>query len=128
MINYATKKELDHAKRVDISDLAAKKDFIALKAEVDKLNINKLVNVATSLNNLETKIDDLDDGKLKNAPTDLKKLSDVVANEMMKNTKFNTLKKKVNTIEKKILDATKLIQINQYDTDKQILEKVIGLH
>ena len=40
--NYATKKELDHATGVDISDLAAKKIFIALKAEVEKLDINKL--------------------------------------------------------------------------------------
>ena len=46
------------------SDLAAKKDFIALKAEVDKRNINKLANVPTSLNNLKTKVDDLDVGKL----------------------------------------------------------------
>ena len=35
--NYAAKKELDHATGVDTSDLAAKKYFIALKAEVDKL-------------------------------------------------------------------------------------------
>ena len=41
--NYATKKELDHATGVDTSDLAAKIDFIALKVEVDKLDINKLV-------------------------------------------------------------------------------------
>ena len=40
--NYATKKELDHATRVDIFDLAAKEDF---KAVVDKLDINKLVMV-----------------------------------------------------------------------------------
>ena len=30
--NYATKKELEHATGVDISDLAAKKDFISFKA------------------------------------------------------------------------------------------------
>ena len=44
-----------------------KKDFIALKAEVDKLDINKLVNklVPTSLNNLKTKVDDLNLGKEK---------------------------------------------------------------
>ena len=42
---YATKKELDHATAVDTSDLVAKKDFIALKAEVDKLDNAKLVNV-----------------------------------------------------------------------------------
>ena len=80
MSNYATKKELDHATGIDTSDLAAKKNFIALKAEVDKLDINKPVNVPTSLNNLKTKLDDLDVGKLKTVPVDLKKLSDVVAN------------------------------------------------
>ena len=57
--NYATKKELEHATGVDTSDLAAKKDFVALKAEVDKLDFNKLVNVPPSLNNLKTKVDDL---------------------------------------------------------------------
>ena len=49
-----TKKELHHAESVDTSDLAAKKDSIALKAEVDKLDINKVVNVPTSWNNLKT--------------------------------------------------------------------------
>ena len=34
-------KELDHATGADIFGLAAKKDFNALKAEVDKLDINK---------------------------------------------------------------------------------------
>ena len=56
MSNYATKKKLDHATVVDTSDLAAKNDFIASKAEVDKLDINKLDNVLTSLNNFKTKI------------------------------------------------------------------------
>ena len=67
--NYATKRELDHP---------TKKDFIALKVEVDKLDINKRNNVPTSLNNLRTKVDDLDVVKLKTALVDLKKLSDVV--------------------------------------------------
>ena len=62
MSNYAAKKELGHATGVDISDLAVKKDFTALKAEVHKLDINKLVYVRTSLNNLKTKLDDLDVG------------------------------------------------------------------
>ena len=82
-----------------------------MKAEVDKLDINKLVNVLTSLNNLNTKLDNLDVGKLKTVPIDLKKLSDVV--EVVKNTKFNTLKRKVNNLEKKIPEATTLIHINQ---------------
>ena len=41
----------NYATNIVTSDLAAKKDFIALKAEVDKLDINKHVNVPTSLNN-----------------------------------------------------------------------------
>ena len=56
--NYATKKELDHATGVDTSDVAAKKKIIILRTEVDKLDINKLVNVLTSLNNLKIKVDD----------------------------------------------------------------------
>ena len=106
--------------------MAAKKDFIALKAEVDKLDINKLVNVPTSLNNSKTKVDDLDVFKLKSVPIDVKKLSDVVDNNVGNNTKFNTLKAKVNNLEKKIPDATTLIHINLYNTDKQNLEQKIG--
>ena len=113
MQKYATKKKLDHATGVDTSDLAAQKDFIALKAEVDKLDIAKLVNVSTSLNNLKTKVDDLDVGTLKTIPVELKKLSDVVDNEVVKNTKFNTLKTKDSTS-----DTTTLIHINRYNTDK----------
>ena len=94
-----------------------------MKAEVDELDINKLVNVPTSLNNLQTKVDDLDVGKLKTVPVDLKKLNDVEDNEVVKSTLFNTLKTKVNNLEKKIPDATALIHINQYNTDKQNLEK-----
>ena len=122
--NYATKKELEHATDIHTSALAAKKDFVALKAEVDKLDINKLVNVPTSLNNLKTKVDGLDIGKLKNLPVDLKKLSDVVNNKVVKSTKFNTLKTKVNNLDKQIPDATTLAQINQYNIDKtKFLEK-----
>ena len=62
------KKELKHARGVNTSDLIAKKDSIALKAEVDKLEINKFVNVTTSLNNLKAMIDDLDVDKKKNVP------------------------------------------------------------
>ena len=76
-----------------------------------------------SLNNLTTKLDDLDVGKFKTVSVDLKKLSDVVDNQAAKNTKFNTLKTKVNDLEKKFPDATTLIHINQYNNDKHNLEK-----
>ena len=45
-----------------------------MKAEVDKLDIDKLFNVLCSLDNLKTNVDDLDVGKLKTVPMDLKKL------------------------------------------------------
>ena len=97
-----------------------------MKAEVDKLDINKSVNVPTSLSNLETKVDDLDVGELKSISVELKNLSDVEVNEVVKNTKFDKLKTKLNNLEKKIPDATTIIHINQYNTDKQNLEKKIG--
>ena len=83
-----------------------------MKAEVNKLDINKLVNVSTSFGILKTKIDDLDVGKLKAVPVDLKKLSYVVDNEVVKSIKFNALKIKVNILEKRIPDATTLNHIN----------------
>ena len=104
--NYATKTERYHATGLDTSDLAVKKYFIALKAEVDKLDINKLVNVPTSLNNLKTKVDDLDVTKLKTVPVELKKLNDEVDNEVAKNTKFTTLKTIVNSLENEIPNAS----------------------
>ena len=58
--NYTTKKELDHATSVDTSDLAVKKIFFGLKAEVDKLDINKLVNVPTSYINLKAKVSEIE--------------------------------------------------------------------
>ena len=48
----------------------------------------------------------------------MKKLSDVVSKEVAKNTKFNTINTKANYLEKKIPDASTLIQTNQYYTDK----------
>ena len=53
----------------------------------------------------------------------MEKLSDVVDNEVVKNTNFKTLKIKVNNLNKKIPDATTLIHINQCNTDKQNLVK-----
>ena len=85
-----------------------------------KERVNKLTNIPTSVNNLKTKVGDLNIGNLKTVPVHLKKLSDTVDNEVVKNTKFNTLKTQVNNSEKKIPDATNLIQINQYNTDKKL--------
>ena len=67
-----------YATNKNYNKLAAKKHFIALKAKVDKTDINKLINVPPSLNNLKTKEDELDAGELKTVSVDLKKLSDVL--------------------------------------------------
>ena len=60
------------------------------------------MNVSTGLNRLKTKIADLDVSKLKAVSIDFKKLSDIVDNNVVMNTKFNTLKTKINSLEKKI--------------------------
>ena len=65
---------------------------MTLITEVEKLDSNKLNNVSTGLNNLKTKVNDLDVVKMKTVPVDLKKLSDLLDNEIAE----NTLKKKVN--------------------------------
>ena len=45
--------------------------------------------------------------------------------EAVKKAKFNILNRHVNKLEKKITDASTLIQTYQYNTDKQYLEKKI---
>ena len=84
-----------------------------------------MVNFQTSLNNFIIKVDHLDISKLKAVLVHLKNLSDIVNDEVVKNIKFNTLKTKLDNIDKKIPDATTLIHISQYDTGKQNLEKKI---
>ena len=96
-------------------NLAAKlvSDFIAWKGVVDKLELNKLVNVLTGLDNLRIEVEDLDVDKLKTFPVDLKELGVVVSKEVVKNSKFNKLNSKVNNSDNSIPDATILIPINQ---------------
>ena len=73
MSNYATEKQLKHDTGVVISNLAAEKDFIALKAEVDQLEFSRAINVITGLNNLRTKVSNLDDDMLKTVSVNLRK-------------------------------------------------------
>ena len=67
--NYATKKKLDHAKHL----IYLLNRFYYFETEVDKLDINKLINVPTNLNNLIAKVDDLDISKLNTVPVNSKK-------------------------------------------------------
>ena len=56
-----------------------------MKAEVDKQDITKFVNVLIGLKDLKTKVDYLDAGKLKTVPVDLKKKTSLaVSKEIVK--------------------------------------------
>ena len=81
------------------------------------------------MNDLEAKVHDLNVDKVKSVHVDLrrlKKLRDAVDDEAFKNTKFNTIKTKLNNLEKKIPNAFPLIHINQYNTERQNLERKNG--
>ena len=77
MFNYAAKAGLKGATGVNTSNLAAKYNFASLKAEVDKMYIDKV----------------------KTAPVDLSKLSNVVNNEVIKKTVYNKLVAEVDAID-----------------------------
>ena len=97
MLNYVTTKESNNATGADTPNLVAKIDFIALKTELDRLDINKFVDFWTSLNDLNTKVDYSDVGKLKTIPKGLKKLSDVLNKEIAKTKVYNKLNTKLNS-------------------------------
>ena len=82
--NYATKAELKNAAGVDLSKFAKKVDLASLKSEVDKLHINKLEKVSTSLNSWKNKVDKLEVDKLVPVLIDLIKLSDVIKMVLLK--------------------------------------------
>ena len=94
-----------------------------MKAEVDKLDIAKLVNVPFSLNNLKTKLDDLDTGKLKSVPVPIEKINVLQIKNLLKH-KIQHIKNKSKWKIWKTPKATNLIHTNQYNTDKQSLEKL----
>ena len=55
---YATKKELKDATCDDTFNSVAEKDFIVLNAEVDNLDLGKLINALSGWKNLKNKGDD----------------------------------------------------------------------
>ena len=54
--NYATKANLKNATGIDAAKLAAKSDLASLKAEIDKLDIDKLVPVPVDLSKLSDEV------------------------------------------------------------------------
>ena len=92
-----------------------------MKTGFDKIDINKLVNVPTSLKNLKTKGDDLDNGGFKNCFYRLKTLSYVVNKNVVRKTMDNKLKAKVNNLDNTYNGASTLIETTQCNTDEQKL-------
>ena len=100
--------------------------LIVLKTEIKIRDMNKLVNFLSDFNNLKRKVDEIDIDKLKILPLDLKNLSNVVSREVLEKKLYNKVNLKVNNSESRNVDASTLIQINQYNIDKQKLERKNG--
>ena len=98
LTNYATKEDIKNITHVNTSNFALKTNLANLKTEVDKLDIDKLVSI----------------------PNDLRKLSNIVKNEVVKKTEYNKLVTKVNNI-----DTSDFVLKTKYDTDKTELENKI---
>ena len=96
--NYATKKDIKDITHVDTCSYALKTNLAALKTEVD---------------NIDTE-------KLKTVPSDLAKLSNVVKNDLVKKTEYNTLKNKVNAI-----DTSGFVTRTKFTTDTNSLDDKI---
>ena len=95
MPNYTTKIDLKNVTHVDTSSFALKTNLANLKAEVDKLDIDKLAPV----------------------PVDLSKLSDVVKNYVVKKTVYDKLVAKGNNI-----DTSDFVLKTNYNADKTGLQ------
>ena len=85
--------------------LLKKTDSALLTSDVDKLDIDESNNVSSNLNNLKSKLDKLDIGKLETTPVNLRKLSNVVKNNVVKKDVYNA---KIKNIEDKITNIANL--------------------
>ena len=83
---------------MDTSEFAKTADLASLKANIDKLDIDKLEKVQSGLSNLKSKVDKLDVSVVGTCPVHLSKLSDLVLNDFIKKTEYDELVKKVNDI------------------------------
>ena len=105
LTNYATKDGVKNITHVDVSSYATKTNLASLKTEVDKI----------------------DTDQLKTVPADLAKLSNVVKNDVVKKTDYNT---KVTSIEAQIAGLTKntvdnfadLTKLKAIDTNSFVLK------
>ena len=99
LYNYGTKLNLKNAARVDTFKLTARSDLASLKAEINKIDVDKL----------------------KIVPVGLSKLSNIVNNDVVKKTVYDKSVAKVNNI-----DTSEFVLKTKYDTDKSDLENKIS--
>ena len=86
-----------------------KGDLASLKSYVYKLDIDKLKNIPSILNNLKSKVEKLGVDKLVPVPVDQSKLSDVVKSDVVKTDVYNA---KIKNIEDIIPDISNLASNN----------------
>ena len=106
--NYTTKADLKNETGIDALSFAKRVDLANIKSNVDKLDIDKLKNVPTNLNNLKNKVDTLDVkdvDELIPVPVDLSKLSDVAKDDVVKKDVYSA---KTKNVEDKMPDITNL--------------------
>ena len=107
--NYATKDDVKNIIHVELSSYATKTNLAALKTEVEKIDVDKL----------------------KTVPVDLAKLSNVVNNDVVKKTDYNT---KVTSIENQIAGVNKntldnlggITKLKAVDTSNFVLKSTLA--
>ena len=100
--NYAIKDDIKNITHVDTSSFALKTNLANLKSEVDKLDVDNL----------------------KPIPTDLSKLSNLVKNDVVKKTDYNT---KISEIEDKIPDISSLATKTALNTVENKIPSISNL-
>ena len=79
--------------------LLKKTDFVKLKSNAYKINIDKLQNVSGNLTNLRNKVDKLDVDKLVTVPVDFSKISDVVLDDVINKDVYDVKIKNIDVID-----------------------------
>ena len=105
LTNYATKTDLKNITHTDVSSFASKTNLAALKTEIDKIDTNRS----------------------KTTSADLAKLSNVVNNDVVKKTDYNTkvtgMESQIAVVTKKTLDnLANITKLKAVDTSNFVLK------
>ena len=118
LFNYVTKAGFKGATGVDVSNLAVKSDLASLKAEVDKVDLDKPKIVLSSLSKLSNVVDH---DAVKKIVYDklVSEVSNIDTNGFALKTQYKTdksdIEKKINDADKKILDTSGVVIKTNYN-------------